>query len=129
MNRSSPRPSSASVQELDRGPALEPAVAALGEPDAAHTSLTNRRQEGVRPHGLAGARALCGQRREGSLFEEMFLRQRAVFLKKRLQLGSQGGILCAQGSQPLSTFFVRHVQRFIEIWAQGLPLISIEGGH
>ena len=35
------------VQQLDRGPALEAAVAALGQPDAAHAAVADRRHERV----------------------------------------------------------------------------------
>ena len=49
-------PEERGVQQLDRGPALEAAVAALGQPDAAHSALVDRRHQRVWADRLAGQR-------------------------------------------------------------------------
>src|SRR5262245_15127966 len=74
------------VQELDRRASLEAPVTALGEPDAPHAALTDRRHQGVGAQGLSGKRRLAGQRDWGVL-EKAFLRKRAMLIEKRLELG------------------------------------------
>ena len=80
------------TEELDRRLALEASVAALREPDAAHSALAKERHQRVRADGLARESRLT-QRRNRALFEETLLCQRAVLREERLQMAGQLGIL------------------------------------
>ena len=76
------------VQELDRHPSLEASVAALAQPDGAHSALTDRGDQRVwadrpfRQHRL-------NRQRDRGLLEETFLRQQAVLIQELLQQISQ----------------------------------------
>ena len=82
------------VQQLDRGASFEAAVAALGQPHAAHAALADARDQTVRAEGLSRQRRQPGLRRQrdGAL-EETRLVERVVLRKQRPQVGGEGAVL------------------------------------
>jgi len=80
------------TDKLDRSLPLEPAVTAFGQPDAAHSALSNLRNQRVGANRLAREPHGRGQRR---FFQESFLRQALLLVQYPLQKGGQVGIFLA----------------------------------
>src|SRR5215469_6422698 len=65
-------PKEANVEQLDRNSTTESPVAALRQPDAAHASMSDLRQQRVHAHGLAGQGLTPRPRRLRMLQESPF---------------------------------------------------------
>jgi hypothetical protein len=90
------------VQKLHRDAALEPAVAAFGQPDATHPTSAEGRHKGVGADRLAGEPGLNRP-------------QRPILLQELLQKAGDGWIPFVQRRQPTAAFLVRQGKRHIQI--------------
>jgi len=115
------------VQELDRRPPFEAAVAPLREPDDAHATLADRRHQCVRADGVTGPQRLCQRWRR--LLEEVFPLKRDLLVEQRLQIRRQRGVLLAEASQPVDATVRGHVEHLVEILADGVPPLGVELAH
>ncbi len=121
-------PDEAHVQELHCGLTLEAAVAAPGQPDAAHAALADGRDQRVGTDPLARERRRRGTV-QGLVFEKALPAESAAFLEKSLHLGGQVRILCAQRLQPGAALVIRNLQRAIQVGTHDLPAIPALRGH
>ena len=96
------------VQQLDRRTSFEAAVAALGQPDAAHPALTDTRDQPVGAERLSrqrrGQRGLRPQRH--GAFQKTRLVQGLVLREQHAQIGGEDGVLHPDGRQPGRAFVV-----------------------
>jgi hypothetical protein len=116
------------VQELDRRPALESPVAALGKPDGAHSALGYGFEKGVNADRLAGEPWSTGKSSRASL-EKAFPHQHLVLFQHRLETRSQDRVLLVQPRQPGNPFLDRHLQSLVEIRTDLLPPIAAGDRH
>ena len=114
------------VQQLDRGAALEAAVAALGEPDAAHPALVDRRDQRVAAEGDPGQRHV--DRRHAAV-EEALVVQLAVLEEQGLDVGGGVGVRRPQLAQPGVQLVVRQVEGLVEEPAGALPAAGVDDVH
>ena len=114
------------VQQLDRGAALVAAVAALGEPDAAHPALVDRRDERVAAEGDPGQRHV--DRRHAAV-EEALVVQLAVFEEQGLDVGGGIGVRGPQLAQPGIQLVVRQVEGLVQEPAGAIPAAGVDHVH
>ena len=114
------------VQQLDRGAALEAAVAALGEPDAAHPALVDRRDERVAAEGDPGQRHV--DRRHAAV-EEALVVQLTVLEEQRLDVGGGVGVRGPQLAQPGIQLVVRQVEGLVQEPAGAIPAAGVDHVH
>ena len=99
------------VQEFDRGLTLEAAVAAMSEPDAAHTSLTQQMVDGVAADDLAGQRRLFRQR---AALEECLAIDRGLACEQYFQLSGKPGVGAPDFCEPRGALAGIGVQQIVE---------------
>ena len=117
-------PTSAAFSSLTRGAALEAAVAALREPDAAHAAVADRRDERV------GADGHAGQRRARAAASPPASRkpsacQRAVLGEQRLHVGCELGVLEARSAASQASARSAAGPGVVEMRAGALPAVDV----
>src|SRR5215469_5533617 len=116
------------VKHLHRYAPFESSITSFSQPYRAHASVADLRKQRVDTKRLAGE-ARCRGHLSGTRFEKSLFGQRAMFLEEQFQLACQGGIFGAEFQQPRRAVQARHLECFVEPWAQGLPLLWTEFGH
>ena len=119
------------VQQLDRRAPLETAVAAFGEPDAAHPAPPDRSHQAVRAEDLPRERLLQRRARDQRdvTFEEMRLANRVVLREQHLQVGRERRVAGPDEPEPGRTFLPRDVERLVQQRAQLPPAFRTEWRH
>ena len=118
------------VEQLDRDPSLEAAVAALAQPHAAHAALTDALDEAVRADGLSAERREAGVLRQGhGLLQEFRGVELLVLGEQRAQIGGERGVVFVDRREPFRALRGRQIERFVQIRAQLAPAVGAEGRH
>src|SRR5262249_2941724 len=107
---------------------FETTIAALGQPDGAHASLTDQRQEAVCANRLSGER-LCQGRTHGRqhrLLEEARLVDQIVLDEELLEIGGERGIARENGLEPCPAAAGGNFERLVQVRAERAPAISGE---
>ena len=115
----------AGIEQLHRGLPLEAAVAAPGEPHAAHPTLPDERDHRVSADRLPGQRSPWGWQGHAA-FEEAFLAESGAFGEERPEFGGEGRVLRAERLEPREALVAHQLERLFQIGAEDLPAFLAE---
>src|SRR6516225_641040 len=111
------------IENLHRYAPLKSSVASFGQPDGAHSSMADLRNQGVDAENLT-CQTRAPRQFQSARLEKALLRQCAVLAKQYFQLIGQSRVLALEGGQPSRALIVRHLERFVEVRTKSLPLIG-----
>jgi hypothetical protein len=114
------------IEQLDRRLPFVAAVAAAGEPDAAHAAVAKARLEGVAAERPA-FEALAG--REGRAFEEALGSRLRVVPELRLELLRERCVVAADGVETGAARVEVRVEQLVDQGADGLPALPVRIRH
>ncbi len=106
------------IEKLDRHPACEAAIAAMGQPHAAHFPLAQRGVERVAADNTTGELRFARQRRP---FKERVPIDRAFFREERLEFVGQTPVVPANLCQAIRAARAVELEQVVKQRAQDLP--------
>ena len=121
-------PDEVGVEELDRGRPLEAAVAAAGEPHAAHAASPDERDERVGTDRLPFERRHRRQHR-GGVFEEALVLDGRALLEEALHVAREGRVAGAQSREPGRALPGVELERLVEPGNDLPPPLRAEAGR
>src|SRR5204863_3437046 len=115
------------MQQLDGNLALVAAVAAAGEPHAAHAALPEWRLQRIRADRLTGQSGPLRVQRRGPILEKALTVEGACVLEQRVDLSRERGILLPQRREPSDSLVDGHLQNAIEQRTDSPPAVVVDG--
>ncbi len=116
------------IEQLDRGPPLEPSIGPFREPDRAHAAPPDRSDQAVGAEDLPRERLLERRTidRRNIAFEEMRRLDGLVLGEQHPEVGCERGVVCPDEAEPGRTFVRGDIERLVQQRAQLAPAFRAE---